>query len=120
MPVPQRQGPYQARWICQSLQTGFLPTPRGVEPGKQVWRSTGLTDRDAAVAKALEWEKEARIRRAALGTADGGHVMAYLGNSVWIEADPVVGRVIVVKAPCQTNPWFEQRIRIVRLTSLVE
>jgi hypothetical protein len=32
-----------------------------------VWRSTGLTDRDAAVAKALEWEKEARIRRAALG-----------------------------------------------------
>ncbi|MCL4181175.1 MAG: hypothetical protein KJ072_25950 [Verrucomicrobia bacterium] len=39
----------------------------GVAPGKQVWRSTGETERDAAMAKALAWEKEARTRRAALG-----------------------------------------------------
>jgi hypothetical protein len=51
-------------------------------------------------------------------TADGEHVMAYVGNSLWIEADPAVGRVILVKAPCRTNPWFDQRIKIVRLTTL--
>jgi Sigma-70, region 4 len=39
----------------------------GVEPGRQVWRSTGLTDRDAAMAQARKWEVEARRQRAALG-----------------------------------------------------
>lgn len=37
------------------------------EPGKQTWRSTGLTDRDAALAKALRWEQDAKRQRAALG-----------------------------------------------------
>ena len=39
----------------------------GGEPGKQVWRSTGLTDRDAALALARKWEVEARKKRLALG-----------------------------------------------------
>src|SRR5437867_2390468 len=39
----------------------------GPEPGKQVWRSTGLTDRDAALAVAKEWEAQARRQRAQLG-----------------------------------------------------
>lgn len=47
--------------------TRWIAVYTGVEPGKQVWRSTGLTDRNAALAKALAWEKEARVRRAALG-----------------------------------------------------
>ena len=45
----------------------WLAVYTGVQPGKQVWRSTGLTDRDAAVAQANEWEAEARRQRAALG-----------------------------------------------------
>src|SRR5207247_1833486 len=40
----------------------------GAEPGKQVWRSTGLTDRDAALALARQWEAEARRQRAASGS----------------------------------------------------
>lgn len=35
--------------------------------GRQVWRSTGLTDRDAALALARAWEKQAQIRRIAQG-----------------------------------------------------
>ena len=38
----------------------------GVEPGKQVWRSTGLTNRKAALAQAEKWEAEAKRQRAAL------------------------------------------------------
>jgi len=39
----------------------------GVEPGKQVWRTTGLTDRAAALARAREWESNAKRQRFALG-----------------------------------------------------
>jgi len=45
----------------------WLAVYTGVEPGKQVWRSTGLTDRDAALAWAKKWEAEAKRQRAALG-----------------------------------------------------
>jgi hypothetical protein len=39
----------------------------GVEPGRQVWKSTRLRDRAAALALAKEWEAEAKRRRAAQG-----------------------------------------------------
>ena len=45
----------------------WLAVYTGVEPGKQVWRSTGRTDRNAALAQAMAWEKEARRQRAKLG-----------------------------------------------------
>ena len=45
----------------------WLAVYTGVEPGKQVWKSTGLTDRSAAMAQAKEWEAQARRRRAELG-----------------------------------------------------
>jgi hypothetical protein len=37
----------------------------GPEPGKQVWRSTGLTDRSMAQLLANKWESEARQQRTA-------------------------------------------------------
>jgi hypothetical protein len=51
-----RRPPRGTRWIAVYT---------GVEPGKQVWRSTGLTDRAAALAQAKEWELGARRDRAA-------------------------------------------------------
>jgi cell wall-associated NlpC family hydrolase len=51
-------------------------------------------------------------------TANGVHVMAYLGDHVWIEADPGVGRVVAVPVPAPDNPWFRVPIRIVRWTIL--
>jgi hypothetical protein len=51
-----RLPPRGRRWI------GIFTGP---EPGQQVWRSTGLTDRDAALALARRWEADSlRQRRA--------------------------------------------------------
>jgi hypothetical protein len=49
---------------------------------------------------------------------NGIHVMAYLGNNRWIEADPGVGRVITVVTPSSDNPWFHTSMNIVRWTIL--
>ena len=46
-------------------------------------------------------------------TEDGVHVMAYLGNRTWIEADPRAHRVIEVNLPTD-NPWFTMPVVFVR------
>ena len=46
-------------------------------------------------------------------TADGVHVMAYLGDRIWIEADPDFRRVIEVPLPTD-NHWFKTPVVIVR------
>lgn len=51
-------------------------------------------------------------------TANGVHVLAYLGNADWIEADPLAGKVIVVKVPAIKNPWFNEPVNIMRWTLL--
>lgn len=53
-------------------------------------------------------------------TASGAHIMAYLGNKQWIEADPGVGRVITVAAPSSDNPWFRVPMHMVRWNILAE
>lgn len=59
----------------------------------------------------------AEVSRLALGdlaiTLDGKHVLAYLGASEWIEADPRAGKVITVRTP-STQIWFDQPMQIVR------
>lgn len=51
-------------------------------------------------------------------TSSGVHVMAYLGNDTWIEADPGVGRVISVPVPAKDNSWFGSSMKIVRWSVL--
>ena len=51
-------------------------------------------------------------------TTGGVHVMAYLGNHRWIEADPGAGRVITVAAPSRDNSWFHGPMNIVRWSIL--
>jgi hypothetical protein len=46
-------------------------------------------------------------------TEDGIHTLAYLGEKLWIEADPEVKKVIRVQAPA-TNPWFDQPVKVMR------
>ena len=61
-----RLPPRSHRWVA--VYTGF-------EPGTQITRSTGLTDRSAALAQAQEWEVQAnaeRSRRKAEGTCGIG------------------------------------------------
>ena len=47
-------------------------------------------------------------------TSTGVHIMAFLGNNLWIEADPGIGRVVTVSAPSKDNPWFHEPMIIVR------
>lgn len=46
-------------------------------------------------------------------TSNGVHVLAYLGNGVWIEADPAEEKVVQVKMPSD-NPWLRTPVQIVR------
>ncbi len=47
-------------------------------------------------------------------TATGLHVLAYLGDQIWIEADPGLERVVLAQAPSQENPWLAMPVKIVR------
>jgi hypothetical protein len=51
-------------------------------------------------------------------TRNGIHIMAYLGDNLWIEADPLIGRVITIKAPAEANAWFNSPMKIVRWSLL--
>ena len=51
-------------------------------------------------------------------TANGVHVMAYLGDRRWIEADPGHRRVITIVVPSQENAWAQVPVNIVRWTIL--
>jgi hypothetical protein len=52
-------------------------------------------------------------------TSDGVHVLAYLGERRWIEADPTLGRVVTLETPT-TNPWFSRPVHIMRWKALAE
>jgi hypothetical protein len=47
-------------------------------------------------------------------TDTGVHVMVYLGEKRWIEADPGIGRVIAAQTPVADNIWFAGPMRIMR------
>jgi hypothetical protein len=51
-------------------------------------------------------------------TASGIHVLACLGGGEWIEADPHLAKVVIVKVPTVKNPWFDQPVNIMRWTVL--
>jgi hypothetical protein len=53
-------------------------------------------------------------------TKGGEHVMAYVGENCWIEADPLAHRVIYVTAPSKTNAWFHGPMRVVRWRVLAD
>lgn len=46
-------------------------------------------------------------------TDDGVHVMAFLGGSEWIEADPDIKRVVIVTVP-STNVWLDTPVKVMR------
>ncbi len=51
-------------------------------------------------------------------TADGRHVMVYLGDGEWIQADPGPFRVTIGNPTTDRNPWFESMVVMQRWTVL--
>jgi hypothetical protein len=65
-------------------------------------------------AKSLNELDHALVKPGDLAIAGGGsHILAYLGGSKWIQADPTANQVIVETAPSK-NGWFKNAVRIVR------
>ncbi|MBN2704631.1 MAG: C40 family peptidase [Pontiellaceae bacterium] len=50
-------------------------------------------------------------------TTDGVHVLAYLGNQQWIEADPADLQVLIVHTPSD-NIWFNKPVKLVRWNAM--
>ena len=51
-------------------------------------------------------------------TVSGVHVLACLGGGQWIEADPSIGKVVIVQVPVAKNPWFQEPVNVLRWTEL--
>jgi len=51
-------------------------------------------------------------------TRDGVHVLAYMGGGQWIEADPVLGKVVVATPPVKEILWFDTPVKLVRWSLL--
>lgn len=52
-------------------------------------------------------------------TANGVHVLIYLGDQTWIEADPDLQKVVEISIPSD-NPWFITPVVFVRWSFLAE
>ena len=71
-------------------------------------------------AKSLNDLDHSEVKPGDLAIAGGGcHILAYLGDNRWIQADPNAGEVIIEKAP-SSNRWFIGQVKIVRWTVLAE
>jgi hypothetical protein len=52
-------------------------------------------------------------------TNSGIHILAYLGNHQWIQADPGSKKVITLPVPSEDNTWFQSKINIMRWNALL-
>jgi len=46
-------------------------------------------------------------------TSDGIHALAYLGNERWIEADPALGKVVILPI-AEENVWLKRPVSVMR------
>jgi hypothetical protein len=70
-------------------------------------------------AESLNALDHTKVRTGDLAIAGGGsHILAYLGDKRWIQADPTAQNVITQTAPSK-NGWYKGRVKIVRWKWLV-
>lgn len=50
-------------------------------------------------------------------TSDGIHVLAYIGDLRWIEADPGLGKVVKISVPSD-NKWFAVPVQVLRWSEI--
>ncbi|MGB3691346.1 MAG: NlpC/P60 family protein [Spirulinaceae cyanobacterium] len=108
-----RQGLIKANW-----QQGLLSfNPNLIRKGLSLWwhdtSAVALRDeyknytKQLFLSPSINELNHNRIKPGDLAvTADGVHILAYIGNQTWIEADPNYQQVIKVKIPEPNNPWF--------------
>ena len=79
----------------------------------------GLTTRILSAPSINSIDHDAILAGDLAVTANGVHVLAYLGGNLWIEADPIAKRVITVEVP-SSNAWFTMPVQLVRWSRMNE
>jgi hypothetical protein len=79
---------------AKSLGNGYRSYTVGLEPRGRISEmdESGLEPGDLAV------------------TTNGRHILAYLGDGYWIQADPSLGKVATLHGKRDENPWFQTPI----------
>ena len=110
--------------IKANFQQGFLTfNPKLIRQGFSLWwydaSAQALGEEykdftkflyDAASINELDYTK---IKKGDIAVSkDGIYTLAYIGNNIWIEADPNYQKVIKVKAPEPNNIWFRVPVKI--------
>ena len=120
-------------WIHTLWKEGVLTAnPRLIREAASLWWNDASAralashhrqqTRFVAEVEALAPSKTSRFLPGDLAvTMDGVHVLAYLGDDKWIEADPDLGRVVLlpISTPsADSNVWLKVPVRVVRWTLL--
>jgi hypothetical protein len=68
------------------------------------------------ITKSLNTLNPSALQKGDLAVAgDGVHILAYLGDHRWIQADPIAGKVVITRTPSD-SPWMMGAAKIVRWT----
>lgn len=78
----------------------------------------GFTRPTGVTGKLRDLDFTTLVRGDLAVTADGRHVMVYLGNGEWVQADPGPFKVTIQRPAENSNPWFDTIVRIQRWTIL--
>src|SRR5579862_7855865 len=96
--------------VRQSLELWWHDcTARGLKDGYYNLTAPVLT------TPSLNALNHSRIRAGDMAVTNSGvHVMVYVGENRWIEADPGVGRVVILTVPEPRKLWLSGPMKIVR------
>ena len=71
--------------------------------------------RKVAEAKSIALLNDANLYPGDFAVTFGGvHVLAYLGDHFWLEADPGESKAVRINARSTKNPWFQQQVAVMR------
>jgi hypothetical protein len=88
------------------------------DSAKSLGQGAGGQTRPLFAASHLRAADMGRLQAGDLAvTADGAHVLAFLGEGRFIQADPLAGNVIIVDRN-DKNPWLDNAVNFVRWTAL--
>ena len=111
--------------IDSQLQLGARSlNPRLIRMGLATWwhdcTAKALRDhyrgimRDVTEAAGINSIPESMLQAGDVAiTQDGVHILAYLGDASWIQADPGSREVVVLRTPAD-NPWFGKPVKVMR------
>lgn len=94
-----------------STQSSISDNPRDLYV-RELSRYEGYTRRGIKVTSINELDHTKITKGDMAVTIDGEQILAYLGNQIWIEADPGYLKVITVETPDPDNIWFRVPVYI--------